>query len=67
MVENADARGTITVARLQEILAHIEWQCRVARLALHELDPAMRMRVTPELEDLLSQEPKAAKYAEPMC
>jgi hypothetical protein len=65
--KGAAGEGQITVARLQEILGHIEWQCRVTRVALHQLDPATRIQMTPELEELLAQEPRAAKYAEPLC
>jgi hypothetical protein len=52
---------------LMEILGHIEWQCRVARVALHQLDPLTKIQVTLELTDLLKQEPTVFKYAEPLC
>jgi len=49
--------GDITVARVMEVLAHIEWEVRLARVMLQQLDPGMKLAVTEDLKALSAAEP----------
>jgi hypothetical protein len=58
---------SITVARLIEMLKHIEWECRFVRLAVQQLEPQTRITSTTELKGLLEIEPPLPKYIDPPC
>ncbi|MBI4915776.1 MAG: hypothetical protein HY825_08005 [Acidobacteria bacterium] len=49
--------GEITIARVMAVLAHIEWEVRLARLALQQLDPGTKIPATEEIKALSAAEP----------
>ena len=58
---------SITVARLIEMLKHIEWECRFVRLAVQQLEAQTKIVPTAELKGLLEQELPLLRYIDPPC
>jgi len=52
---------SVKIAKINEILARIEWELRVARALLHELGPDSSIKLTDEIRALLKQEPRSVK------